>query len=61
MNRKIYVSIEIENVELWDIDWANKNDALNELLELESDIKQALVTDVGIERRSLTVKAKLDP
>jgi len=57
--KAIKVTIKIDDVDKWDIDWANKDKTVNELLELNDDIRRTLAHNCGIEYRSMTIDSTL--
>jgi len=46
--KKIKVEIEISNIESWSVNWANKDEASEELEKLRLEIKTAIIDDIGI-------------
>lgn len=56
--KTITVTIEITNLDEWDIDWNNEKRVGIELLKLNKDIKESLITHVGID--TLTVSSKYE-
>jgi len=57
--KTVKVTINISNVEKWDVDWSNKRSIKNELLELNDDIKKALSRNCGIDYSSMTIDSTL--
>ena len=57
--KAIKVTIKIDNVDKWDIDWTNKDKTVNELMELNDDIKRTLAHQCGIEYRNMTIDSTL--
>jgi hypothetical protein len=57
--KAIKVTIKIDNVDKWDIDWNNKEKTTNELMELNDDIKRTLAHQCGIEYRNITIDSTL--
>lgn len=57
--KAIKVTIKIDNVDAWNIDWENKDKTVNELMELNDDIRRALARNCGIDYRSMTIDSTL--
>jgi len=57
--KTVKVTINISNVEKWDVDWSNKRSIKNELFELNDDIKKALSRNCGIDYSSMTIDSTL--
>jgi hypothetical protein len=57
--KAIKVTIKIDNVDKWDIDWAKEDKKLNELMELNDDIRRTLARNCGIEYRNMTIDSTL--
>jgi len=57
--KAIKVTIKIDNVDKWDIDWTKKDKTVNELMELNDDIRKALAQFCGIEYRNMTIDSTL--
>lgn len=57
--KAIKVTIKINNVDSWNVDWSSKDKTRNELLELNDDIRRTLAHNCGIEYRHITIDSTL--
>ena len=46
--KTLIVKIEIKNVEQWDVDWDDPEEAKKEIHEFESDLRYSLVNNLGV-------------
>jgi len=53
--KKIKVEVEISNVDNWNVNWDNNDDAAEELEKLQFEIKTAVADMVGIHFNSLKI------
>ena len=45
--KAIKVTLKIDNVDKWDIDWIDKDKSVNELMELNDDIRRTIAHNCG--------------
>lgn len=57
--KTIKVTIKIDNVDKWNVDWEHKDKTINELMELNDDIRKTLAHYCGIEYRNITIDSTL--
>ena len=57
--KAIKVTIKIDRVDTWNVDWTKEEKIENELMELNDDIKRTLSHNCGLEYRSMTIDSTL--
>ena len=57
--KAIKVTIKIDSVDAWDIDWTKEDKTMNELMELNDDIRRTLAHHCGIDYRNMTIDSTL--
>ena len=53
--KRITIELEIENIDNWDVDWNNKDDAESQLIELKHEVHQAISRSCGISMNSINI------
>jgi hypothetical protein len=57
--KAIKVTLKIDGVDKWNIDWTNNDKTVNELMELNDDIRRTLAHHCGLEYRNITIDSTL--
>ena len=57
--KAIKVTLKIDNVDKWDIDWNDKDKSINELMELNDDIRRTLAHHCGIGYQNMTIDSTI--
>lgn len=56
---EIEIKLEIRNVDKWDVDWENEQEAYNKLKEMEQDLAYTVTDDYWLDRGDISVKTEL--
>ena len=57
--KAIKVTLKIDNVDTWDVDWTNEDKTKSELMELNDDIRRTLAHYCGIDYHKMTIDSTL--
>lgn len=57
--RKIILTIEIENIDGWSVNWNDEKSVVDELNTLKVDAEYAIVEGLGIDYKEIKIEAEL--